>query len=232
MECVGARARPGHAGLGVDHDVADHAGPRQRRQAEQRGGRIAAGVGHEIGAATSRSRTAPAARRRPARSSRGRLVLAVPVLVDRAVAQPEVGRQIDHARARGPQLGDDRRRRAVRIGDDGGVDRVLGRRRRPRADAARACAGARRRAAGPPPRARSRAPARRTGGGRAAARRSRRRSRPRRGRRPQPRSSPSSLALTASTIFVRCGAISSSVSVRSPARNSSRTASDVCPSRA
>ena len=74
--------------------------------------------------------------------------------------------------------------------------------------------------------ARSRARARRTGGARSATRRSRPRSRTPRGRRRQPRSRAPSCSESAATIFARRSATSSSVSVRSAARNSSRSASE------
>ncbi len=46
----GAAAGAGHAGLGVDDDVGDQAGARQRRQRQDRGGRVAARVGDQLGA--------------------------------------------------------------------------------------------------------------------------------------------------------------------------------------
>ena len=130
------------------------------------------------------------------------------------------------------QLGDDRRGRAVRVGDDGRVDGVpadvedleLQRHARARVHVVEPLAGLRPR--GHVRELEERVAVEQLRGDRAGV------ADARRGRRPQPRSSPSSFVLTASTIFSRCGAISSSVSVRSPARNSSRTASEVWPSRA
>ena len=63
-------AGAGDAGLGVDHDVADQPRARQRREPEQRRGRVAAGVGDEVGARDLRRGAAPAARRRPGRTAR------------------------------------------------------------------------------------------------------------------------------------------------------------------
>ena len=49
-------------------------------------------------------------------------VLDVALLVDLEVAQPEVGAEVDDLDPALEQRGDDRRRRAVRVGDDRGVD--------------------------------------------------------------------------------------------------------------
>ena len=65
----GAASGAGDAGLGVDDDVGDQPGARQRGQRQDRRGRIAAGVGDQLGAARSARGRAPAARRRPARSA-------------------------------------------------------------------------------------------------------------------------------------------------------------------
>ena len=59
--------------------------------AEQRGGRVAAGVGDEVGAARSRRGAARAARRRPRRAAPGAACAPYHVLVGAAVAQAEVG---------------------------------------------------------------------------------------------------------------------------------------------
>ena len=49
---VGGRAAgAGDAGLGVDHDVGDQARAGERREREDRGGRVAARVGDEVGVA-------------------------------------------------------------------------------------------------------------------------------------------------------------------------------------
>ena len=173
----------GHARLGVDHDVAEQPGAGERGEREQRGGRVAAGVGDEVGAgdllavqlgqpvdAVAEQARAPRAGRTSPRRCRGRA----------AGSRPRGRRPARRARAapRPPA----RRRRAA--------SRRAPRRRRPgrpgptaRARAARACAGGRRRAARPPPSARSRARARRTDGGGRASRRSRPRTRWRRARR-------------------------------------------------
>ena len=52
----------------------------------------------------------------------GRAVLAVPALVGRQVAEPEVGGEVDDEDAEAAQRGDGRRRGAVRVGDDRRVD--------------------------------------------------------------------------------------------------------------
>ena len=52
----------------------------------------------------------------------GRAVLAVPALVRRQVAQAEVRRQVDDAHAALQQRRDDRRGRAMRVGDERRVD--------------------------------------------------------------------------------------------------------------
>ena len=86
VEEVGSGAPPGSrdAGLGIDDDVAgEQAGPRERRQGEERGGRVAAGIGDELRAGqpvarelgqavdrTGRGRRAPDARIRTTRDRR------------------------------------------------------------------------------------------------------------------------------------------------------------------
>jgi hypothetical protein len=52
----------------------------------------------------------------------GMTVLDVVLLIDREVAQAEVGAQVHHLDPAGAQLRDDGRRGAVRVGDDRGVD--------------------------------------------------------------------------------------------------------------
>ena len=113
------RAR--HPGLRVDDQVVDQPRPRQRREREQRRGRIAARVRDQRGAADLL-----AVQLREAvdglAEQLGRLVLAVPAPVHRGVAQAEVGAQVDDANAPLAQLGHERRGRAVGVGDDRGVD--------------------------------------------------------------------------------------------------------------
>ena len=93
----------------------------ERGEREQRRGRIAAGVGDEVGGrdlvAVDLGQAVHAAA-----EQLGRAVLAVPALVGRLVAQAEVGGQVDHAHAALAQLRDDGRGGAVRIGDDRGLD--------------------------------------------------------------------------------------------------------------
>ena len=124
MKCVvGGRLAPGarDARLRVDHHVADQPGAGERREREQRRGRVAARVGDEVGAgdplAVQLGQPVDALA-----EQLGRAVRAVPVLVDAAVAQPEVGRQVDDADAALAQRGDGRRRDAVRPADERGVD--------------------------------------------------------------------------------------------------------------
>src|SRR3954447_17843002 len=112
------------ARLRVDHHVADRRGPRQRRQREQRGGRVAAGVGDEVRLAHRVARELRQAVHALPEVLR-RAVLAVPVLVDGQVAQPEVGRQVDHQRATLAQLGHDRGGGSVRVRDHRRVHRAV-----------------------------------------------------------------------------------------------------------
>ena len=123
---VARRLAPGagDARLRVDHDVGDHAGARQRGEPEQRGGRVAAGVGDEVGA-HDRLAVELGQPVDGLAEQLGRAVAAVPVLVDRAVAQAEVGREVDHAHAALAQRGDRRGRHAVRPADERGVDLAL-----------------------------------------------------------------------------------------------------------
>ena len=110
-----------HARLGVDDDVLDQPCARQRREREQRRGRIAAGVGDQRGAADLLAVQLG----QPVDGlveQLGRLVLAVPPLVHRRVAQAEVGAQVDDAHAPLAQRADQRRGGAVGVGDDRGVD--------------------------------------------------------------------------------------------------------------
>jgi hypothetical protein len=111
----------------VDHHVAEQSLARQRRQREDRGGRVAARVGDQPGAGDllAMQLREPVDR---VREVRGGAVLAVPLLVGGQLAQPEVGREVDDADPALEQLGNDRRGGAVRVGDDGRVDVELGRR--------------------------------------------------------------------------------------------------------
>ena len=219
------------ARLGVDHHVAEQLGAGERREGEDRGGRVAAGVGDEVGAGDLlavqlrqpvhgaahqsgrrvRRRTSP--RRRPGRGAGSRQTGRPPARRARAAPRPPAP----------PRRAGRRRRRRRRPRGDRG--------RTPRARAARACAGVPPTAARRRPTGRSRRPARSADGGAGAHSPPRRRSRRRPGRLPaQPRGSPPRRSATAASIFARRCATSSSVSVRSSARNRSRRASETRPS--
>ena len=167
------------ARLGVDHHVAEQARPRERGQREDRRGRVAAGVGHQVGARdlvavqlrqpvdrVAHQRRAPDGRRTSPRTRRPRA----------AGSRPTGRRRARLARAArrppGPRRRAGRRPRRRRPASGG-------RGRTPRAPAARASAGAPRRAARRRPSARSRGRARSAGGGAAARWPRRPRSRPR-----------------------------------------------------
>ncbi len=115
----------GDALLGVDHDVGDQPGARERREAEQRGRRVAAGVGDDAGAgdllAVQLGQAIDGAG-----EQLGARVGAVPLLVGRERGQAEVGAEVDDARAAVTQLADSRRGGGVRIGDDGRVELAVG----------------------------------------------------------------------------------------------------------
>jgi hypothetical protein len=117
----GGAAGARDAGLHVDDDVGDRARPRQGRERQQRRDRKAAGIGDEIGL---RQHVGVQLRQAVDRAAEqvGRAVLAIPGGVGRAIAQAKVRRQVHDAHAALAQRRDDRRRGAVGIGDDGGVD--------------------------------------------------------------------------------------------------------------
>ena len=107
----GPPARAGHAAGGVDDDAArlDQPGPQQRGQGQRGGGDVAAGRGDQGGAARARRGTARAGRRRSSASSSGRrVVLAVPLRVERGVLQAEVGGQVDDRADPPAQVGHER----------------------------------------------------------------------------------------------------------------------------
>ena len=120
------------AALGVDHEVADQAGPRERRQGQQGRGRVAAGraddrdrcvdQGLELGAMELRQPVD-----RVVEEVGPRMLEAVPARVVVRVAQAEVGAEVDDGGAR-PRR--DRRRPACPCRGGGpGRPRRLGRRR-------------------------------------------------------------------------------------------------------
>ena len=122
VRALGRRpARPGHAGLRVDHDVVDQSLARERREREHRGRREAAGICDEVRCAD----LLPVALGKPVDRlidhARDR-VLAVPQLIHLGVSQPEVGAQVDDSHAALAQRCDERCRGAVRVCHDGGVD--------------------------------------------------------------------------------------------------------------
>ena len=113
----GARHSRGRA----DDHVADQAALGKRREGEHRRGGIAAGVRDQLGGAH------PVAVElgEPvdgALQQVGLAVRPVPALVAGHVAQAEVGGEVDDQGAQAPQLGDERCRRAVRVGDDRSVE--------------------------------------------------------------------------------------------------------------
>ena len=122
------------------------------------------GLATSVGAGDLRRGSAPAARRRPRAISSGAGCGHVVALVDGEVAQAEVGAQVDDLHPALAQRGDDRRGRAVRVGDDRGVGLDRRSRRAPRASAARGGAGRARRAGCPRRCGGDRASARSTGG--------------------------------------------------------------------
>ena len=118
-------SRSREALLGVDHDVGDQPGARKRREAEQRGRRIAARVCDDRGALDPLAVQLGQAIDGLREQIRTR-VLAVPTLVGCERGEPEVGAQIDHARAAVAQTADRRRGRRVGIGDDRRVELAVG----------------------------------------------------------------------------------------------------------
>ena len=91
-------ARPGHAGLGVDHDLVRHdrLGLEQRRQRKLRAARVAAGVGDEPRLLDLVAMHLDQAIDRLALQLRRMMLVAVPARIGRDVVQPEVGREVDH----------------------------------------------------------------------------------------------------------------------------------------
>ena len=110
----GGAAGAGDAGCGVDHDLprrVDQPPPCEGDEGEERGGRVAAGIGHELGGREARPRHLGEA-------------------VHRLRRQPEVGRQIDRPPPRRPRLLDVAPGNTVRQGGEHDLDaaerRVVG----------------------------------------------------------------------------------------------------------
>ena len=115
VDGVGWRAAgAGDARLGVDDDVLDRVA--QRRQREDRRGRVAARAGDEVGAGDLLAVQLGQPVDRPRQQLRRRVRL-VPLLVAGAV-EPEVGGQVDDLQAAVQHVLHDRRGGLVRVGDD------------------------------------------------------------------------------------------------------------------
>ena len=114
-------AGAGDALLGVDDHVGDQSGPRERRESEQRGRRVAAWVRDDIRAgdrvAVQLGQSVHRLREQP-----GSRVWAIPALICLQRAEPEVRAEVDNARAGLPQRRHCRRGRRMRVGDDGRVN--------------------------------------------------------------------------------------------------------------
>ena len=125
---LGLAAGARDAALGIDHEVADQPGPRQRRQRQQRRGRVAAGRADdrdrrvdqrlELGAVELRQ-----AVDRAVEEVGPRVLEAVPARVVGRVAQAEVGPEVDDRGARGGEVGDEPRAGAVGECQEDRVDR-------------------------------------------------------------------------------------------------------------
>ena len=123
---LGLAAGARHAALGIDHEVADEPGARQRGEGEERRGRVAArrpddrdrGVDErgELGAMELRQ-----AVDRLLEQVRPRVLEAVPARVVGRVAEAEVGALVDDRRAGRDEVRDEVRGRAVREGEEDGV---------------------------------------------------------------------------------------------------------------
>ena len=117
------------AALGVDDEVLDEPGARQRREREERRGRIAARRADDADRRVDERRQLLAMELRQTvdrvlEEVGARMLEAVPARVVGRVAQSEVGALVDDRRARGDEVGDELRRGAVREGEE---DRVRGR---------------------------------------------------------------------------------------------------------
>ena len=104
MVAVGERPAPETPDFASMTTSPSDARARERGEREQRGGRVAARVGDEVGVRQPRARELgePVDGRA---EQLGRPVGAVPVLVDAAVGEAEVGREVDHPQAAPAQLG-------------------------------------------------------------------------------------------------------------------------------
>ena len=94
---LGRPPRPGHAGLGVDHDLVglDRLGLEQRDQRQLRAGRVAAGIGDEPRLLDLAPVDLDEAVDRLLLQLRRVMLMAVPLRIGRRIAQPEVGREVD-----------------------------------------------------------------------------------------------------------------------------------------
>ena len=116
---LGLAAGSGHPALGVDHEVADQAGPCERSERQDGGRRIAAGGAHDRDRGVDELRERRAMELREAvdrllEQVGTRVLEAVPARVVGRVAEAEVGTLVDDRRARRDQVRDDRGRGAVR----------------------------------------------------------------------------------------------------------------------
>ena len=130
MPSLGERPAPGDAGGEVDDDVVgvDHPGLQQRQDAVDAGRRVAAGARHQPRGADLVAVELGQPVDRLGLQVERQVRVAVPVLVDRRVAQPEVGGEIDDLQV-ARQPGDHLLAGGVRQGaerqlDPGEIERV------------------------------------------------------------------------------------------------------------
>jgi hypothetical protein len=100
---------PAHPALGIDDDVVplDQAGPHQRRQREDRGGGVAAGIGDERRSADVLPEQLRQTVDRVPEPGGIRMLVAIPLEVGGSVVEPVIGREVDHLRAGGEDAGKD-----------------------------------------------------------------------------------------------------------------------------
>ena len=104
----------------IDHHVLGKPGPDQRSQPEQGSGRVAAGVGNQLGARDRLTIQLGQSVDGPIKEFR-RAVVPVGLFVVGQLEETEVGRQVDHHQSQTPHLGHHRSCRTVRVGDDPGI---------------------------------------------------------------------------------------------------------------